>query len=122
MPTIDSLRMLLGEQLKNICDAEKRLTKATVSRIEQAFRELDESPRAKTCAAQRVEHYGSLTNFDSPAVGFQLSTDVVPGMSARRAPVGNGLHTAVELQADRIGSHAFTRGAQRVPAFALRGR
>src|SRR5215470_336496 len=75
MPRIDSLRMLLIEQLKDIYDAENRLTKAIpklikksthdelidaleshlaeteehVSRIEQAFKELGERPKAKTC-------------------------------------------------------------------------
>src|SRR5262245_24251340 len=80
MPRIDSLRMLLIEQLKDIYDAENRLTKAIprlikksthdelktalqdhlaqteehVSRLEQAFEELDQSPKAKTCAGMKA--------------------------------------------------------------------
>ena len=79
MPAIDSLRTLLIEQLKDIYDAENRLTKAIpklikkstnadlksalqnhlaqteehVSRIEQAFEELDQSPKSKTCAGMK---------------------------------------------------------------------
>jgi ferritin-like metal-binding protein YciE len=79
MASIDSLRTLLIEELKDIYDAENRLTKAIpklikktthdelrtalqnhleqteehVSRIEQAFEELDQSPKAKTCAGMK---------------------------------------------------------------------
>ena len=79
MPAIDSLRTLLIEQLKDIYDAEKRLTKAIpkliknatndelksalrehleqteehVARVEQAFDELDLKPKAKTCAGMK---------------------------------------------------------------------
>lgn len=79
MASIDSLRTLLIEELKDIYDAENRLTKAIpklikksthdelksalqhhleqteehVSRIEQAFDELDQSPKAKTCAGMK---------------------------------------------------------------------
>jgi ferritin-like metal-binding protein YciE len=79
MPTIDSLRTLLVEELKDIYDAEKRLTKAIpklvkassnddlktalqdhlgqteqhVARIEQAFEHLDEPARAKTCPGMK---------------------------------------------------------------------
>jgi len=79
MPDIVSLRTLLLEQLKDIYDAENRLTKAIpklvkkstnpqlkkalqshldeteehVSRIEQAFEELDQSPKARTCAGMK---------------------------------------------------------------------
>jgi ferritin-like metal-binding protein YciE len=79
MASIDSLRTLLIEQLKDIYDAENRLTKALpklikksthdelktalqdhleqteehVARIEQAFEELDQSPKAKTCAGMK---------------------------------------------------------------------
>jgi len=79
MADIDSLRTLLLDQLKDIYDAENRLTKAIpklvkkstnpqlkkalkshleeteehVSRIEQAFEELDESPKAKTCEGMK---------------------------------------------------------------------
>jgi ferritin-like metal-binding protein YciE len=79
MASIDSLRALLIEELKDIYDAENRLTKAIpklikksthdelksalqdhleqteehVARIEQAFEELDQSPKAKTCAGMK---------------------------------------------------------------------
>ena len=79
MPSIDSLRTLLIEQLKDIYDAEKRLTKAIpklikkstngelktafqnhlgeteehVSRLEQAFEQLDMAAKAKTCAGMK---------------------------------------------------------------------
>jgi ferritin-like metal-binding protein YciE len=79
MATINSLRTLLVEQLKDIYDAEKRLTKAIpklikasthddlktalqehlgqteehVSRVEQAFEHLDETAKAKTCAGMK---------------------------------------------------------------------
>src|SRR4029453_18122567 len=79
MPAIDSLRTLLIEQLKDIYDAEKRLTKAIpkliknatnddlksalqnhlgetqehVSRLERAFEQLDETAKAKTCAGMK---------------------------------------------------------------------
>lgn len=79
MASIDSLRTLLIEELKDIYDAENRLTKALpklikkstndelktaiqdhleqteehVARIEQAFEELDQSPKAKTCAGMK---------------------------------------------------------------------
>jgi ferritin-like metal-binding protein YciE len=79
MASIDSLRALLIEELKDIYDAESRLTKALpklikkstheelktaiqdhleqteehVARIEQAFEELDQSPKAKTCAGMK---------------------------------------------------------------------
>jgi ferritin-like metal-binding protein YciE len=79
MASIDSLRTLLVEQLKDIYDAEKRITKALpklikkstndelktalqnhlgeteehVSRLEQAFDELDMSAKAKTCAGMK---------------------------------------------------------------------
>jgi ferritin-like metal-binding protein YciE len=79
MSTIDSLRALLVEQMKDIYDAEKRLTKALpkmrkaaaneelqqaiddhlaeteehVTRLEQAFEMLDEKPKAKACAGMR---------------------------------------------------------------------
>lgn len=79
MATIDSLRTLVIEQLKDIYDAEKRLTKAIpklieasthddlksalqehlgqteehVSRIEQAFEYLDETAKAKACAGMK---------------------------------------------------------------------
>jgi ferritin-like metal-binding protein YciE len=79
MASIDSLRTLLVEQLKDIYDAEKRLTKAIpklikkstndelktalrshlgeteehVARIEQAFDQLDAPVKAKTCAGMK---------------------------------------------------------------------
>jgi ferritin-like metal-binding protein YciE len=79
MPAIDSLQTLLIEQLKDIYDAEKRLTKAIpkmakastndelrsalqshlaeteehVARLEQAFEALDETAKAKPCAGMR---------------------------------------------------------------------
>jgi ferritin-like metal-binding protein YciE len=79
MASIDSLRALLIEELKDIYDAENRLTKAIpklvkkstndqlktalqdhlaqteehVSRIEQAFEHLDQSPKAKSCAGMK---------------------------------------------------------------------
>lgn len=79
MASIDSLRTLLIEQLKDIYDAEKRLTKAIpklikkstndelktalqhhldetdehVARIEQAFEELGMAAKAKTCAGMK---------------------------------------------------------------------
>src|SRR5262245_41794031 len=79
MAGIDSLRTLLVEQLKDIYDAEKRLTKAIpklikksthnelktalqshldqteehVARIEQAFEELDTPAKGKTCAGMK---------------------------------------------------------------------
>lgn len=79
MPTIDSLQTLLVEELKDIYDAEKRLTKAIpklmkqatnedlrtalqghlaeteeqVLRLEQAFGELEEDPKSKPCAGMR---------------------------------------------------------------------
>jgi ferritin-like metal-binding protein YciE len=79
MPSIDSLRALMIEELKDIYDAENRLTKAIpklvkkstndqlktalqdhlaqteehVSRIEQAFEQLDQSPKAKACAGMK---------------------------------------------------------------------
>jgi ferritin-like metal-binding protein YciE len=79
MASIDSLRTLLIEQLKDIYDAEKRLTKAIpklikkstsdelktafqhhldetdehVARLEQAFEELGMAAKAKTCAGMK---------------------------------------------------------------------
>lgn len=79
MPAIDSLHTLIVEQLKDIYDAEKRLTKALpkmmkkvthdelrsaieshlaeteehVSRLEQAFEALGEKARAKTCPGMK---------------------------------------------------------------------
>jgi len=79
MASIDSLRTLVIEELKDIYDAENRLTKAIpklvkkstndqlktalqdhlaqteehVSRIEQAFEQLDQSPKAKSCAGMK---------------------------------------------------------------------
>jgi ferritin-like metal-binding protein YciE len=79
MPAIDSLRTLLVEQLKDIYDAEKRLTKAIpkliknstnddlktalrdhldqteehVARIERAFDELDLRPKTKACTGMK---------------------------------------------------------------------
>lgn len=79
MAKIDSLQTLLVEQLKDLYDAEKRLTKAIpklmkeatnedlrmaldghlketreqVSRLEQAFRQFDETPKGKPCAGMR---------------------------------------------------------------------
>ena len=79
MASIDSLRALVIEELKDIYDAENRLTKAIpklvkkstndqlktalqdhlaqteehVSRIEQAFEQLDQSPKAKSCAGMK---------------------------------------------------------------------
>lgn len=76
MPAIDSLQTLLVEELRDLYDAERRLTKAIpkmakaatndelrealnahlteteghVTRLEQAFESLDEAARAKTCA------------------------------------------------------------------------
>src|SRR5204863_3985748 len=79
MPAIDSLRTLLVEQIKDIYDAEKRLTKALpklikkstneelssalenhlgetqghVSRLEQVFKQLDEAVKGKPCAGMK---------------------------------------------------------------------
>jgi ferritin-like metal-binding protein YciE len=79
MASIDSLRTLLVDQLKDIYDAEKRLTKAIpklikkstheelkaalqnhlgeteqhVSRLEEAFDHLDMAAKAKTCAGMK---------------------------------------------------------------------
>ena len=79
MPAVNSLRELLIEELRDIYDAEKRLTKALpkiskasahdelksaidahleetrehVIRLEQAFEALDTPARAKTCAAMK---------------------------------------------------------------------
>src|SRR5262245_32235830 len=79
MASIESLRTLLVEQLKDIYDAEKRITKALpklikksthdelktalqnhldeteeqVSRLERAFDELDMPAKAKTCAGMK---------------------------------------------------------------------
>jgi ferritin-like metal-binding protein YciE len=79
MASIDSLRTLLIEQLKDIYDAERRLTKAIpklikkstngelktafqhhldeteehVARLEQAFEELGMAAKAKTCAGMK---------------------------------------------------------------------
>lgn len=79
MATVDSLKSLLIEQLKDLYDAEKRLTKAIpklakastneelqsalhehldetktqVSRIEQVFELLDERPKAKPCEGMK---------------------------------------------------------------------
>jgi len=79
MATINSVREMLVEELRDIYDAEKRLTKAIpklakastsedlrdalenhlteteeqVSRLERAFGELDETARAKTCAGMK---------------------------------------------------------------------
>src|SRR3954447_17221051 len=79
MPAIDSLQTLLVEQLKDVYDAEKRLTKALpkmmkkatheelrsaieshlaeteehVNRLEQAFEALGENAKAKPCAGMR---------------------------------------------------------------------
>jgi ferritin-like metal-binding protein YciE len=79
MASIDSLQTLLIEQLRDLYDAERRLTKAIpklakkvthdelrmaldnhlaetqeqVSRLEQAFDLLDQSPKAKACAGMR---------------------------------------------------------------------
>ena len=96
MAGIDSLRTLLVEQLKDIYDAETRLTKAIpklarkstndelkeafqhhlreteehVSRIEQAFEELDLSPKARACVGMKGlieegdEHAGEAYDHD----------------------------------------------------------
>lgn len=79
MPAIDSLQALLLEQLKDVYDAEKRLTKAIpklakastndelraalkshlaeteehVSRLEEAFEQLEQRAKAKPCAGMR---------------------------------------------------------------------
>lgn len=79
MPRIESLQMLLVEELKDLYDAEQRLTKAIpkmakaatnaelktafsdhlaetethVTRLEEAFEHLDTRPRAKACAGMR---------------------------------------------------------------------
>jgi len=79
MPAIDSLQTLIVEQLKDVYDAEKRLTKALpkmmkkvthdelrsaieshlaeteehVSRLEQAFEALGEKAKAKTCPGMK---------------------------------------------------------------------
>ena len=79
MATVDSLRSLLIEQVKDLYDAEKRLTKAIpklakaatneeltvalrehldetetqVSRLEQVFELLDERPKAKPCEGMK---------------------------------------------------------------------
>lgn len=79
MATVDSLRTLLVEQVKDLYDAEKRLTKAIpklakastneelqaaleehlsetenqVSRLEQVFELLDERPKAKPCEGMK---------------------------------------------------------------------
>ena len=79
MASIDSLRTLLVDQLKDIYDAEKRLTKAIpklikkstsdelktalqhhldeteeqVGRLEQAFEQLDMAAKARTCAGMK---------------------------------------------------------------------
>lgn len=79
MATVDSLRTLLVEQVKDLYDAEKRLTKAIpklakastneelqaaleehlsetenqVSRLEQVFEHLDERPKAKPCEGMK---------------------------------------------------------------------
>jgi ferritin-like metal-binding protein YciE len=79
MATVDSLKTLLVEQLKDLYDAEKRLTKAIpkmakastneelqaaleehlgetqnqVSRLEQAFEMMEERAKAKPCAGMR---------------------------------------------------------------------
>ena len=79
MSSIDSLRTLVIEELKDIYDAENRLTKAIpklvkkstngqlktalqdhlaqteehVARIEQAFEQLDQSAKAKSCAGMK---------------------------------------------------------------------
>ena len=79
MPAIDSLQTLLVEELRDIYDAEKRLTKAIpkmakastnpelrsaleshldetrehVTRLEEAFSLLDESVKAKPCAGMK---------------------------------------------------------------------
>jgi ferritin-like metal-binding protein YciE len=79
MATVDSLKSLLIEQMKDLYDAEKRLTKAIpklakastneelqsalhehldetetqVSRIEQVFELLDERPKAKPCEGMK---------------------------------------------------------------------
>lgn len=97
MQKIDSLDTLLVEQLRDIYDCEKRLTKAIpklvkastaeelstalqnhlgeteqqVSRLEQAFGMLGETPRAKACAGIRGiieeadEHVGENYEYDS---------------------------------------------------------
>ena len=79
MPSIDSMTELLVTEIRDLYDAEKRLTKAIprmakkasdpelktaltnhlketqqqVRRLEQAFRHLGESPRGKACAGMR---------------------------------------------------------------------
>ena len=79
MATVDSLKTLLVEQVKDLYDAEKRLTKASpklakastneelqsalrehldetetqVSRLEQVFELLDERPKAKSCEGMK---------------------------------------------------------------------
>jgi ferritin-like metal-binding protein YciE len=79
MATIDSMTELLVEQLRDLYDAEKRLTKAIpkmakaatneqlrsalrahlqeteqqITRLEQAFEHLDEKPRGKACAGMK---------------------------------------------------------------------
>ena len=79
MATVDSLKTLLVEQMKDLYDAEKRLTKAIpklakastnealqaaleehlaetknqVSRLEQVFELLDERPKAKPCEGMK---------------------------------------------------------------------
>ena len=89
MATIDSLKSLLIEQVKDLYDAEKRLTKAIpklakastnedlqtalrehldetqtqVSRLEQVFELLDERPKAKPCEGMK----GLITEGDEHA-------------------------------------------------------
>src|SRR4051794_20869986 len=79
MATVDSLKSLLVEQIKDLYDAEKRLTKAIpklakassneelstalqehleetqnhVARLEQAFELLEERPKAKPCEGMK---------------------------------------------------------------------
>lgn len=105
MPSIDSMTELLVAEMRDLYDAEKRLTKAIprmarkasnsalkaaltdhlketqnqVRRLEQAFRQLGEKPRAKACAGMRgiveegdehvAEEYGDPSLRDTMIIG-----------------------------------------------------
>jgi ferritin-like metal-binding protein YciE len=105
MPSIDSMTELLVNEMRDLYDAEKRLTKAIprmakkasnaelkaaltshlketqnqVRRLEQAFRQLGEKPRAKACAGMRgiveegdehvAEEYGDPSLRDTMIIG-----------------------------------------------------
>ena len=105
MPSIDSMTELLVAEMRDLYDAEKRLTKAIprmakkasnselktalnnhlketqnqVRRLEQAFRKLGETPRAKACAGMRgiveegdehvAEEYGDPSLRDTMIIG-----------------------------------------------------